>query len=216
MLLYHGSKSGIQGNIRPISREKCDFGSGFYMGDISDQPKGLIAPYPGNRFYGLEYNKDGLQEKIFGDDYISQLDWALYVAFNREPEVMMPYKNLCAKYKRYNESNDIIIGLIADDKMTQVMNLFFKGFMCDKAFIEALQYVKLGRQYVLKTGKACEEERFQIINEHKLSAEEIKLISAQNANRTIQLNNLINRIQTKYRRAQNVKFFDEIIEEWNK
>lgn len=30
--LYHGSKSGIKGNIAPVSRNRCDFGQGFYMG----------------------------------------------------------------------------------------------------------------------------------------------------------------------------------------
>lgn len=29
ILLYHGSKSGIKGKIKPISRDKCDFGKGF-------------------------------------------------------------------------------------------------------------------------------------------------------------------------------------------
>lgn len=32
ILLYHGSKSGIEGNIESKSRSKCDFGKGFYMG----------------------------------------------------------------------------------------------------------------------------------------------------------------------------------------
>ena len=32
MILYHGSKSGIQGKIKPASRDRCDFGTGFYMG----------------------------------------------------------------------------------------------------------------------------------------------------------------------------------------
>ena len=30
--LYHGSKSGLGGNIAPTSRDACDFGRGFYMG----------------------------------------------------------------------------------------------------------------------------------------------------------------------------------------
>jgi flagellar biosynthesis/type III secretory pathway chaperone len=106
--------------------------------------------------------------------------------------------------------------LIADDKMTQVMNLFFSGIMSDKAFIEALQYVKLGKQYVLKTNKACNKERFHILNEYNLTEDEKKFIQVQNVNRRNQLNNLINQIQTKYRRTQDVKFFDEILEEWNK
>ena len=29
MILYHGSKSGIQGKIKPASRDRCDFGAGF-------------------------------------------------------------------------------------------------------------------------------------------------------------------------------------------
>ena len=29
VLLYHGSKSGIEGSIEPKSRKQCDFGKGF-------------------------------------------------------------------------------------------------------------------------------------------------------------------------------------------
>ena len=215
MLLYHGSKSGIKGEIRPISRDACDFGKGFYMGDKPDQPKGLIAAYSNNKFYEIEYNADNLKIKKFENDYTSQIDWALYIAFNRAPEQMLQYKKLCERYQSYNEDYDVIVGVIADDKMTQVMNLFFAGMMCDKAFIEALQFVKLGNQYVLKTDRACEKERFRILNEYTLSADDVKMMQAQNTNRKNQLNNVIHQIQTKYRRAQNVKFFDEILEEWN-
>ena len=38
ILLYHGSKSGIVGDIAPKSREMCDFGKGFYMGTEPGQP----------------------------------------------------------------------------------------------------------------------------------------------------------------------------------
>ena len=31
MILYHGSKSGIKGDIAPKSRDACDFGQGFYQ-----------------------------------------------------------------------------------------------------------------------------------------------------------------------------------------
>lgn len=43
--LYHGSKSGIKGEIAPLSREKCDFGKGFYMGTEETQPLTLICNY---------------------------------------------------------------------------------------------------------------------------------------------------------------------------
>lgn len=217
MSLYHGSKSGIQGDIKPKSRLSCDFGCGFYMGDKPDQPKGLIASYENNKFYEIEYNTDGLKIKTFdNNNYISQIDWALFIAYNRQPEKLKGYEQLCMRYEAYNKLYDMIKGVIADDKMTQVIQLFFNGQMCDKAFIEAMQYVKLGNQYVLKTNEACKKERFNIIKEYKLTDADKKLITTQNKNRTNQLNDLINQIQTRYRRAQEVKFFDEIIEEWNR
>lgn len=166
MLLCHGSKSGIHGDIKPQSRSACDFGAGFYMGD--------------------------------------------------KPEKRAVFKQLCMRYDAYNKQYDMIVGVIADDKMTQVMQLFFNGQMCDKAFIEAMKHVKLGSQYVLKSDKSCEKKRFNIIDQYKLTDADKKLIMAQNTNRATQLSNMINQIQTRYRRAQDVKFFDEIIEEWNK
>ena len=38
-ILFHGSRGGIDGNIKPISRVRCDFGKGFYMGEDSNQAK---------------------------------------------------------------------------------------------------------------------------------------------------------------------------------
>ncbi len=216
MLLYHGSKSGIQGDIKPKSRVSCDFGCGFYMGDKPDQPKGLIASYENNRFYEIEYNTDGLRMKTFEDSYTDQMDWALFIAYNRQPEKLSEYGRLCTRYRAYNEIYDMIVGIIADDKMTQVMQLFFNGQMCDRAFIEAMGYVKLGRQYVLKTDEACKKTRFHVVNEYSLTDADKKRIVAQNTNRTDQLSGMINQIQIKYRRAQDVKFFDEIMEEWDK
>ena len=32
LILYHGSKNGITGEIAPIGRKETDFGRGFYMG----------------------------------------------------------------------------------------------------------------------------------------------------------------------------------------
>ena len=34
MVLYHGSKSGIQGKIKPASHDRCDFGSWILYGEL--------------------------------------------------------------------------------------------------------------------------------------------------------------------------------------
>lgn len=51
IILYHGSKSGINGPIAPISTDRCDFGKGFYMGTDRNQPLTLICNYPEANLY---------------------------------------------------------------------------------------------------------------------------------------------------------------------
>ena len=80
MILSHRSKSGIKADIAPNSRDACDFGQGFYMGDLPDQPKGLIAEFPDNRFYELDCDFAGLKIKTFEEDANDQIDWALFIA----------------------------------------------------------------------------------------------------------------------------------------
>lgn len=215
MILYHGSKSGIKGDIAPKSRDACDFGQGFYMGDLPDQPKGLIAEFPENRFYELDCDFTGLRIKTFKENFHDQIDWALLIAYNRgllEEEC----RNLCEKYRAYNEGYDVIIGIIADDKMMQALQRFFMGELCDAALIEAMQRVSLGKQYVAKTKEACDKTHIKILQERPLTSGEIKQAKAISQNRNLILDQLFRQLNTRYRRAQNVKYFDEIIEEWNR
>lgn len=215
MILYHGSKSGIKGNIRAISREACDFGQGFYTGDRPDQPKGLIAEYPNNMFYELESCLDELSVKEFGNSYEEQIDWALFVAYNRG-KLDSKYTKLCERYREYNERYDVIKGVIADDKMTQALMRFFSGDICDKALIEALQKVRLGNQYVFKNDEACSEKYMKIISQKPLTEKEKKMEMAVSKQREGILDGIFEQLKTKYRRVQYVRYFDEIIEEWNR
>ena len=43
LIVYHGSKKGLVGDIAPTSREFCDFGKGFYLGTDASQPLTLIC-----------------------------------------------------------------------------------------------------------------------------------------------------------------------------
>ena len=51
LLLYHGSKSGIESDIAPNSRKQCDFGEGFYMVTEPNQALTLICDYESAKFY---------------------------------------------------------------------------------------------------------------------------------------------------------------------
>ena len=60
LILYHGSKEGIVGDIAPISRDHCDFGKGFYMGTTTLQPLTLICDEEKPIFYTVELDLSDL------------------------------------------------------------------------------------------------------------------------------------------------------------
>lgn len=60
LILYHGSKAGLVGDIALISRDCCDFGKGFYMGTERSQPLTLVCNYPNAKLYTLNVNLNRL------------------------------------------------------------------------------------------------------------------------------------------------------------
>ena len=202
--LFHGSKAGIVGNIKPLSRENCDFGRGFYMGTEASQPLTLICNYEGARLYTVKFDLSDL--KIL--DLEVGLDWALLVAYNRGK--MEPARGI-AIYERIAamaDGCDVIVGFIANDRMFVVLDRFFKGEITDEALIHSLAALKLGKQYVALTEKACNQ--IEIIDEKLLDESErenLKTESEENRSKGIALADEICR---RYRREG--RFFDEILE----
>ena len=203
--LYHGSKNRLKGKIQPLSRDLCDFGKGFYMGTETRQPQTLICNYENATMYELELNTTNLIIK----DIPLNLDWALFVAFNRGRLTKELSPKLYQKYSEYKRNVDIFKGYIANDRMFVVLDRFFDGEITDKALVECLSALKLGQQYVAITQKAC--DAISIISENKLSDEEKKrLISQSEENRKLGIS-LANDICRQYRRKG--RYFDEIIAE---
>ena len=80
-ILYHGSRGGIEGVIRPRSLVHCDFGTGFHMGTDPEQAKTLVSNDEAPYFYKLELDLTRLpEERILRLD---GLEWAYFVLFNR-------------------------------------------------------------------------------------------------------------------------------------
>ncbi len=107
--LYHGSKNRLKGKIQPLSRDLCDFGKGFYMGTETRQPQTLICNYENATMYELELNTTNLIIK----DIPLNLDWALFVAFNRGRLTKELSPKLYQKYSEYKRNVDIFKGYIA-------------------------------------------------------------------------------------------------------
>ena len=204
IILYHGSKSGIDGTIAPKSRDKCDFGKGFYMGTEQTQPLTLICNYPKAKIYTLSVDLSGL--KIM--DIEVGLDWALLVAYNRGKMETVKGTSIYNQYADLDKSCDMVVGYIANDRMFVVLDRFFNGEITDLALINSLSALKLGKQYVAKTEKAC--KNIKIIEKQEINKEQrekLKYESEINRSRGIELAESICR---KYRREG--RFFDEILE----
>jgi transcriptional regulator with XRE-family HTH domain len=205
IVLFHGSKSGIKGKISPISRTKCDFGKGFYMGTDPIQPLTLICDYEKAKFYIVSISLDGLQKL----DVPANLEWAMIVAFNRGKMDNIKNTNLYQKYYELCSNKDFIIGNIADDRMFYVLDNFFQGNITDLALINSLSALKLGKQYVAISQSACNTVRIEKeIPISYLEKRFLQYISEENRVKGISIANDICR---NYRREG--IFFDEILDQ---
>lgn len=203
LILFHGSKEGINGDIKPISKDRCDFGRGFYMGDNPVQPLTLTCDFKDSKFYIVSLNTNNLKIK----DIKLDLDWAFLIAYNRGFLNDVKDTDFYNKYKKMLDGVDIAIGYIADDRMFVVLDSFFKGTMTDVALLKCLSALKLGKQYVALTNKATNNINVEkTIDLLWIEKEVIKKESENNRQEGILL---ANQISKEYRRQG--RFFDEII-----
>lgn len=205
VLLYHGSKSGIVGDIAPKSREMCDFGKGFYMGTEPGQPLTLICDFEKSKFYIVSIETRELDTSEIKAD----LDWAMLVAFHRGRMEQIKGTEFYNKYSLIDAGKDLVIGSIANDRMFYVLDNFFMGNITDAALVNSLSVLKLGKQYVATTEKACAAVRIE--KEIPISMMERRFLQDESeANREKGIH-LANDICKNYRREG--KFFDEILDE---
>ena len=102
VLLYHGSKSGIEGDIAPKSRKQCDFGEGFYMGTEPSQALTLICDYESAKFYIVSISVDDLAVL----DVPADLEWAMIVAYHRGRMEKIKDTSFYNKYQKITSDFD--------------------------------------------------------------------------------------------------------------
>ncbi len=203
LVLYHGSKKGIVGDIAPISRGECDFGSGFYMGTNTLQPLTLICNEDKPKFYTVELDMTRL--KVLNVEI--GMDWAMLIAYYRKEMESANGTDIYEKYAHMADGYDIIIGYIANDRMYTELSRFFNKTLTDVALINCLSALDLGKQYVAISKKACKQTK--ILKEEPLSNLELSLLKDMSAERRKEGIALAEEIEIKYRREG--KFFDEIL-----
>lgn len=203
LVLYHGSKKGIDGDIAPISRGECDFGKGFYMGTTTLQPLTLVCNEDKPKFYAVELDTTDL--KVLTVDI--GMDWAMLIAYYRKEMESAKGTPVYEKYAHMADGYDLIIGYIANDRMYTELSRFFNRTLTDVALINCLSALDLGKQYVAISEKACKQ--IKVLKEYPLSQLELALLKDMSAERRKEGIALAEEIEVKYRREG--KFFDEIL-----
>lgn len=194
LTLYHGSKTGIDGEIRPCSRACCDFGCGFYLGTEKTQPQTLICNRENPRMYVCELELDGLRVHRFEPS----IEWAMFIAWNRGliPDKFVPYYE--SRFKPIVSASDVIVGRIADDRMVVVLDWFFNDFISDVGLLESLKALNLGDQYVCKTSAACRNVR--ILEERMIRQDECFRWKVRAGNQRDYALKAVDRIRIAHRR----------------
>lgn len=203
--LYHGSKSGIEGSIMPLSRSRCDFGKGFYMGTIPDQALMLVCGFPKPKFYVTSLNMNGLKKL----DISAKLEWAMLIAYHRGKMERIKDTSFYKKYASMLNGYDVVCGYIANDRMFYVLDSFFEGYITDQALVASLSVLKLGKQYVCITQRGCDHVKIE--RECLMTPVENMYIRQQGEQNRLQGIVLADDICKRYRREG--RFFDEIIDE---
>ena len=149
-VLFHGSKYDLSEVTVSGSRDNCDFGKGFYLGQTYSQALSFVSEYDKSSVYSFKYSFDGLKTVEFD----CSLDWMLSICFFRG--TIKPYaeSRMVQRIAKKIDEADIVVAPIADNKMFYIMSQFAEGEINVDAALHSLSASSLGLQYIIKTERA--------------------------------------------------------------
>ena len=152
-VLFHGSKNGLTNITVDGSRNNCDFGNGFYLGQTYDQALAFVCEYDKASVYSFNYSFDDLKCVEFD----CSLDWMLAICYFRGTIKEYESTKLVRDVIKKISDADVIIAPIADNKMFYIMSQFAEGEINADVAIHSLSASKLGLQFIIKTEKALKK-----------------------------------------------------------
>lgn len=203
---YHGSRGGLSGTIQPISRIRCDFGRGFYMGDTPIQAKGLVAEDSAPFLYELIIRRD-MSSSALTIKELSGTEWLYTVLACRERcTELLPY---ISHYKKALSDFDFVKGPIADDRMNEAIYSFENGTLTDEGLMYCLSKIDYGQQFVAVSQRACDS--IQIITEREIFGQEADQATEYCKEKRKESRGIVKEAQWLFRNKG--KYINEIIKE---
>lgn len=151
-VLFHGSRFGLSEISASGSRESCDFGKGFYLGETYNQAMAFVCENGKSAVYSFKYSLNSLRVKRFE----CSLEWMLAICYYRGTLGAFAAHEDVQRIVAETEAADVVIAPIADNKMFYIMAQFAEGEINAEVALHSLSASKLGNQYVFKTEKALE------------------------------------------------------------
>ena len=149
-VLFHGSKNGLSEVTISGSRDNCDFGKGFYLGETYHQALSFVCEKEKSCVYSFRYSLANLQIKRFQCD----LEWMLAICYYRGTLGAFGSNAKVRQIVSEIEEADVIIAPIADNKMFYVMAQFTEGEINADVALHSLSASKLGLQFIFRTEQA--------------------------------------------------------------
>ena len=204
VLLFHGTKTDIIGNISPfVGRERLDFGKGFYCGESSYQTISFISKYEGSSIYILKASLNDLTFTKFKVD----TEWMLAIAYYRQMLNDKENHPLIYKIKKKVSMSDYIIAPIADNRMFKIIDRFIEGEITDEQCKHCLAATDLGYQYVFLTEKAA--SKIKILERCYISKLERDTFEAKRETDMYDSNTKVKMAMIKYKTKG--KYIEEIL-----
>lgn len=152
-VVFHGCRNEIKSPINPqLSRDKLDFGKGFYCGQSLKQAATFVSDYPRSLVY--LYAEPGLDNLKTLKMQVEE-DWMLAISYFRGQLQRYSTHPRILKLIKQVEEADVIIAPIADNTMYRTMDQFARGDITTIQAMYALSASELGLQHVYKSQKGC-------------------------------------------------------------
>lgn len=152
-VLFHGSKNGLSEITVTGSRDRCDFGQGFYLGENYSQALAFVCENEKSSVYSFKYSVDNLKVKRFA----CSLEWMLAICCYRGTLGDFTQSKMVRQIIAETEDSDVIIAPIADNKMFYIMAQFTDGEINADVALHSLSASSLGSQYVFRSEKALKK-----------------------------------------------------------
>lgn len=149
MILYHGSTKKVTKPDVQYSRDRLDFGKGFYLTDRKAQAESWAERYQKAGMPGVinvyEFSFEQVKKKFKVKEFEEyNEEWLEFIMNNRQGK--------CAVYEY-----DVITGGIANDKVFNTIELYEDGLISKEEALGKLRYHKPNWQMCIRNQQILEE-----------------------------------------------------------